>query len=68
MADDIIKELWKIKDAIANEYGFDVRALAAHLRAKKQEGDQPVVDLRSIKQTAEQLFQADPNRTEIIDG
>lgn len=39
MADEIIKELWKIKDAIAKEYGCDVKSLVAHLRAKKHEGD-----------------------------
>ena len=60
MADEIIKELWKIKDAIANEYGYDVRALVAHLRAKKHEDDKQAVDLRSIKQRAEQRAQTDP--------
>ena len=54
MADEIIKDLWKIKDGIANEYGCDVKALVAHLRAKKYEGDRQVVDLRSMKKTAEQ--------------
>jgi len=54
MADQIIKELWKIKDDIAKEYGYDVKALVVHLRAKKHEGDQQVVDLRSMKQAAEQ--------------
>ncbi len=54
MADEIIKELWNIKDGIANEYGYDVKALFAHLRAKKHEGNQQVVDLRSVKKTAEQ--------------
>lgn len=65
MADEIIRELWEIKDAIANEYGCDVKALVAHLRAKKHEDDKQVVDLRSIEQTGEQRFQANPNRTEI---
>ena len=55
MADEIIKELWKIKDGIANEYGCDVKALVAHLRAKKHEGDRQVVDLRYMKKTAERL-------------
>ena len=54
ITDEIIKELWKIKDVIANEYGCDVKALVAYLRAKKHEGDQQVVDLRAMKQTAEQ--------------
>lgn len=66
MADEIIKELWKIKDAIANEYGCDVKALVAHLRAKKHEGDTQVVDLRSMKRTAEQRAQADPNHAGLI--
>lgn len=54
MADEIIKELWKIKDGIANEHGHDVKALVAYLKTKKHEGNSQVVDLRSIKQTAEQ--------------
>ena len=54
MADEIIKELWKIKDAIANECGCDVKALVARLRAKEHEGEQQVVNLRHLKQTAEQ--------------
>ncbi len=53
MADEIIKELWQIKDAISNEHGCDVKALVAHLRAKKHEGEQQVVNLRHMKQTAE---------------
>jgi hypothetical protein len=61
MADEIIKELWEIKDALADEYGCDVRALVAHLRRKKHEKDEQVVDLRSIKQTAKQQSQPDPN-------
>ena len=56
MADEIIRELWKIKDGIAKEYGCDVDAFVAHLRAKKHEGDQQVVDLRFKKQVAEQKF------------
>jgi hypothetical protein len=61
MADEIIKELWEVKDAIADEYGCDVRALVAHLRTKKHEEDGQVVDLRSIKQTAKQQSQPDPD-------
>ena len=59
MADEIIRELWRIKDSIANEYNCDVKAFIAHLRGKKHEGDQRVVDLRSMKQTTEQSAQAD---------
>jgi hypothetical protein len=48
MADEIITELWRVKDAIAKEYGCDVKSLVAHLRAKKREEDNRVVDLRAI--------------------
>ncbi len=54
MADEIIKELWKIKDGIANEYGCDVKALVDYLRTKKHVRDQRVIDLRTIKHGAEQ--------------
>jgi hypothetical protein len=59
MADEIIEELWRIKDAIANEYGCDLKALVTHLRAKKQEAHKQVVDLQSIKQTVEPAAQPD---------
>ena len=53
MADEIIKELWKTKDAISNEHGCDIKALVAHLRKKKHGGDDKIVNLRHLKQTAE---------------
>jgi len=59
MADEIIEELWRIKDSIANEYGYDVKALVAHLRAKKHVEDQQVIDLRSMKKITKQGAQAD---------
>jgi len=59
MADEIITELWKVKDAIAKEYGCDVKALVAHLRVKKREEDNRVIDLGSMKQAAEQKNAAD---------
>lgn len=34
MADEIITELWKVKDDIAKEFGYDVKELVAHLRTK----------------------------------
>ena len=59
MADEIIKELWRIKDCISNEHNCDVKAFVSYLRGKKHEGDRRVVDLRSLKQTAEQDTQTD---------
>lgn len=67
MADEILKELWKIKDAIANEHGFDVRALAAYLQAKKHD-DKQIVDLRAMKKKNEQPFQRDPNHAGLIES
>jgi hypothetical protein len=54
MTDEIIKELWKIKDDIAKECGYDVKSLVAYLKTKKHEIDYQIVDLRTIKQNAEQ--------------
>ena len=36
MSDEIIKELWRIKDSIAREHGNDVRKLAAYLQDRKR--------------------------------
>ena len=53
MPDEIIKELWQIKDSIAREHGYDIDALVAYLQAKKRREGQRVVDLRSLKESAE---------------
>lgn len=60
MADEIIKELWQIKDGIASEHGYEIDALVAHLRAKKHLEDHLVVDLKSMKKNAEQVAPAAP--------
>ena len=40
--DEIIEELWRIKDSIAREHGNDVRKLAAYLRdGKRREHSEP---------------------------
>jgi hypothetical protein len=54
MSDEIIKELWQIKDGIAREYGYDIEALVAHLQTKKTTEGQRVVDLRARRRAAEQ--------------
>ena len=50
MADEIIEELWRIKDGIAEECGYDVKTLVAHLKTRKHEGNFEVVNLRKMKQ------------------
>jgi len=54
MADEIIKELWEIKDSIAQEFNYDVEALVDHLRSVRAKSGRTVVDLRSIKDKDEQ--------------
>ena len=54
MVDEIIRELWEIKDGIAREHGYDVDALVAHLRAKQRPEAQRVVDLHTLRKNAEQ--------------
>ena len=34
MSDEIIRELWDIKDEMAREHGYDLEALAAHVQNK----------------------------------
>ena len=36
MSDEVIRELWSVKDSMAQEHGHDVRGLAAHLQGKKR--------------------------------
>ena len=54
MADEIITELWKIKDAIAREHGYDVDALIKHLKAQRRFQDRKLVDLSARKKATEQ--------------
>ncbi len=49
MSDEIIKELWQIKDSIAREHRYAIEALVAHLQTKKRPEDQQVVDLRATR-------------------
>lgn len=51
MTDPIIEELWRIKDEVAREYGDDVDAFVAHLRAQGSSPGQRVVDLRATRRT-----------------
>ncbi len=36
MSHEVIRDLWSIKDAMAQEHGHDVRGLAAYLQGKKR--------------------------------
>ena len=54
MSDEIIKELWQVKDSIAQEHGYDIETLVAHLQTKKRPTGQQVVDLSALKENAGQ--------------
>ena len=54
MSDEIIKELWQIKDSIAQEHGYDIETFVTHLQTKKRTKDQKVVDLSALKENAGQ--------------
>ena len=54
MSDEIIEELWRIKDSIAREHGYDIEALVAYLQSKEKAKGRQIVDLSAMKKTAEQ--------------
>ncbi len=54
MPDEIIKELWEVKDRIAREHGYDVDALVADLRARKTPEGGRIEDLRARTRISEQ--------------
>ena len=47
MSDEIIRELWHIKDSIAAEHGHDIEALVSYLQTMKRPHGQHVVDPRT---------------------
>lgn len=53
MSDEIIKELWQVKDDIAREHNHDVRELARYLQGRSQAVHDQTVDGRSAKEMAE---------------
>lgn len=53
MADEIIRELWRIKDEIAREYRYNLDALVAHLRDESRKSGRSPVDLSSSRARAE---------------
>ncbi len=47
MSDEIIREVWQIKDAIGREANYNLRSLGALLRKRQSAGIKQVVDLSS---------------------
>ena len=50
MSDEVIEELWRIKDDMGREHGYDVARLAADLQSKQREEAERVVDLRAVRE------------------
>lgn len=47
MKDEVLEEVWKVKDDLAARYNYDVRRLAEALKAKEGASGHPILDLRS---------------------
>lgn len=65
MADEIIEELWRVKDAIAREHGYDIDRLVAALETRTYRHGGRTVDLRVLRQANRQ---AAPPKTRSLPG
>jgi hypothetical protein len=45
MTDEIIRELWRVKDEFATKFNYNIAALAAEIRRRDRESREEVVDL-----------------------
>lgn len=45
-ADEIIKELWRIKDEYAREHGYDLHRIFADFREREKQHPERLVDRR----------------------
>jgi len=44
MTDEIIQELWRVKDKFAKKFNYDTDAVAAELREREKESGREVVN------------------------
>ena len=59
MSDEIIRELWRIKDSISEEHGHDAKALVAYLQNKKWTEGRKVVNLGAMKKRVDRSGASD---------
>jgi hypothetical protein len=52
MTDEIIQEVWRVKDELAKRFNYDIDALATELRRRQENSGRKVVNLE--KEAAEQ--------------
>jgi hypothetical protein len=45
IADDVLREVWRIKDEISASYNHNIKRLCADMRKRQFESGHPVVDL-----------------------
>ena len=45
MTDEIIEELWQVKDNLAKQFNYDIDALAAELRRRQKEPGRVIVNM-----------------------
>lgn len=60
MSDEIIKDVWRAKDALAKECNFDIETLAAEIRRREEASGRPAADLS--EETSPRRRPADPQR------
>lgn len=51
MKDEIIQEVWRVKDAISARHHHDVKRLVNHLRSEQMSQGSRVVDLHARQHT-----------------
>ena len=61
MADNIIQELWKIKDEIACKHNYDLDSFYAYLQAIKHSRNKQVINLQALKKIVNQGATPDGN-------
>nr|VFK22946.1 MAG: hypothetical protein BECKLPF1236B_GA0070989_13344 [Candidatus Kentron sp. LPFa] len=54
MKDEVLQELWEIKDELVRESGYDIEALFKTLRTIQAASTHPIVNLAVRKSTVEQ--------------
>jgi hypothetical protein len=62
MKDEVLAELWQVKDQLARESGRDVRSLLAKLRLAQASSPHPTVNLARKRQQAEPAVATDSLR------
>lgn len=51
MTDEIIRELWYVKDKIAQDHGYDLDKLVAYLQSAERTDHYKIVDPHWIKES-----------------